>query len=235
MGNLDELQELSISQNNIGNYVARNLFLNLSRNCQNLKELYCFQCNFNSESDLGLDKLLNKSKNLTALNISDNALGNDIGKRIFNSLYENCNSIQELKFWNCGFSNGIAEHIAKFIASQTSLKQLSLSRNPIGDGFSKLFDSIYETKSNLTVILFEKCNLTSKIGTHLLKALRKQIYLTTLSFNCNELGDVLGKSIFSTLAQHCILLKNLKCSNCSMSENTTEMLMNITNENEYEL
>ncbi|CAD5126932.1 DgyrCDS14945 [Dimorphilus gyrociliatus] len=209
------LTKLFLSDNPIGTEVGKSIFENIKRNCTKLTALDLSNCGFQSGIGDVVGDAIGKQTLLTGLYLSDNPIGTEVGKSIFENIKTNCQKLKSINFNNCGFESGIGDVVGDAIGKQTLLTQLPLNHNAIGTEVGKsIFENIKTNCTKLTVIDFQNCGFESGIGHVVGDAIGKQTVLTWLSLRDNPIGTEVGKSIFENIKTNCTKLTVIDFKNC---------------------
>uniref|UniRef100_A0A8C1R006 Uncharacterized protein n=1 Tax=Cyprinus carpio TaxID=7962 RepID=A0A8C1R006_CYPCA len=128
--------------------------------------------------------------------------------------------LNKLQLCDCGLTEESCSALATVLKSNSSLKELDMSKNNLQDsGVEKLSQNGLESKNcTLEKLRLNDCNLTDKSCSALATVLRSDNNLKELNMNNNNLQD-------SGVIHLCTRLKNVKCkleilrlSDCSITE-----------------
>ena len=188
---------------------------------------------------------------VTELDISQNVKITEIGiAHVFQA-----NITSKLKARWCGISNLEMESLARALAANSTLEELDISRNNIGDEGIGHIGTALLTNTTLKILDISKCvqtvwlpeNLDTGGGgnhmngrVHICTALQKNTTLKTLNFSCCGLSDLVAESLARALAVNCTL-EELNISDNEIGDNgighigtallnnTTLKILNISN------
>ena len=199
------LEELNIELNEIsGNGIV--YFLK----CTTLKTLHI------SISDEGAESLarrLAENMSLDKLNISlDEISGNTVSQVTATALQTN-NILRTLSMVLCGISDDGAESLARALAVNSSLKELNISYNEIGDkGIAHIAMPLsLMTNTTLRKLDISSCSISDEGMDSLFGALAVNQSLEELNISENEFGDI-GMALITTALQTSSTLKLLETS-----------------------
>ncbi|CAD5126832.1 DgyrCDS14863 [Dimorphilus gyrociliatus] len=158
---------------------------------------------------------LERKSKLTELNLQNNPLGIDPGKRLFEFIIYNCQELTILSLSDCQIDLNIGHLVGEAIGKQTRLVQLNLQNNPLGTAVgSSLFKCIKENCALLEEIYLSNCEFDSNIGNVLGEAIGRQFGLAVLDLSKNPLGTEVGNSLFANIKENCTELIEIYLSDC---------------------
>lgn len=181
---------------------------------------------------------LKSNTTLTALNLSDNYIGDEGIKALAEGLENNTTLMHfELNDNNAHSYNyksaAIEKPFGEVLEKNTTLTTLSLSRNTIGYGRGKFLAKGLKKNITLIDLNLSYCSLNEEEGETFAKALKKNTTLTFLNLFQNSVEKKGGKAFADVLKSNTILksldLRN-NCSEglCSLEEDFVEALKNNT-------
>ena len=191
-------------------------------------------CHINSESAVKLAAVLCKKTTLKHLNLSHNPFGEHVEgvTAVAKMLVEN-KTLTELVLYNCHISSEGAVELAAALCKSTTLNDLNLSYNPIGEhveGVTAVAKMLVENKT-LTRLDLRDCHISSEGAVKLATALCKNSTLNHLYLNRNPIG-VEGASSMSDMLQHNTSLEYLDLRDDSVGEEGVHQLINSLKHNQ---
>ncbi|CAD5126872.1 unnamed protein product [Dimorphilus gyrociliatus] len=225
IGQLTYLKSISSSDNALTDYVGSCIFQSIQQICFQIVFLKFENCKFTSKIGYSFSNGIGQQTNLDVLHISGNRFGDDIGKNLFEKLYQNCQKLTYLAIKNCGFTCKIGNFLGNMIGRQKDLKVLDISDNNFGDDIGRvIFKNLNENCTKLCNLKCSNCGFTYRIGNIIGDAIGKQCSLITLSIKDNKLGDIVGKNIFSSMISECLNLEFLNVRNCDFTSNLSYII-----------
>ncbi|CAD5126882.1 unnamed protein product [Dimorphilus gyrociliatus] len=215
IGQQNDLEVLSICDNDFGDDIGKDLLEKIYKNCHKISCLTMGNCQFTSRIGNILPKAICQQKNLEILDISDNIIEDSIGTELFKSLENSCINLTKLDISNCGFTSEIGIILSDAIGQQTSLTSLIIQDNLLGDTIGKyLFSIIAKNNKKLELLNFSNCDFTTDVGYIMAEAIGSLKNLKILHCQDNKLGNYVGKHIFKQINENCRNIEKLICSNC---------------------
>ena len=193
------LEWLHIEQNNLSSESVASIITGLSNN-NSLRELDISGSHFSTANTLHLSSLLRERSKCT---------------------------LTSLRLQNCHISSEGAVELATALCKNTTLRELHLSGNPIGErveGVTAVATMLVENKS-LTWLGLRGCHISGQGAGELAAALCKNSTLQTVDLDCNPIG-VEGASSMSDMLQHNTSLRQLHMRDDSVGEEGVRQLMN---------
>ena len=187
---------------------------------------------------------------VTELNISGNKMITEIGI----AHVVQANITNKLKARSCGMSNLEMESLARALAVNSTLEELNISKNIIGDKGVGHIGTALLTNTTLKILDISNCvrivwfpehresygnHMNGRV--HICTALQKNSSLKTLNFSCCDISDLVAESLAGALAVNSTL-EELDISNnfnigdegighigTALLTNTTLKILNIHN------
>uniref|UniRef100_W5LVP7 NACHT domain-containing protein n=1 Tax=Lepisosteus oculatus TaxID=7918 RepID=W5LVP7_LEPOC len=161
------------------------------------------------------------------LDLSVDNLGDSGVKLLFAALRDpNC-KLTILKMRDCGLPERYCEDLASVFQSQhSSLRELELSDNKLGDSGVKLLSAaLRDPNCKLTTLWMENCGLTERCFEDLVSVLQSQhSSLRELDLSVNNLGDSGVKLLSAALRDPNCKLTTLRMEVCRLTERCCEDL-----------
>uniref|UniRef100_W5LXK1 FISNA domain-containing protein n=1 Tax=Lepisosteus oculatus TaxID=7918 RepID=W5LXK1_LEPOC len=167
---------------------------------------------------------------LRELDLSFNNLG-DSGVKLLSAALRDPNcKLTTLKILRCELTERCCEDLASALQSQhSSLRELSLSLNNLGDSGVKLLSAALRDPScKLTTLRMVRCGLTERCCEDLASALQSQLSsLRELDLSYNNLRDSGVKLLSAALRDPNCKLTTLKMEMCRLTERCCEDLASV--------
>ena len=195
-----------------------------------LTELYLQDCHISSEGAVELAAALYKNTTLKQLDLTHNPIG--VEGAVAKMLAEN-KTLTGLALRYCHISSEGAVELAAALCKNTTLRNLNLSHNPIGEhveGVTAVAKMLVENKT-LTELYLRYCYISSEGACELAAALCKNSTLKHLDLDHNPIG-VEGASSMSNMLQHNTSLVELYLSDYSVGEEGVHQLINSLKHNQ---
>ncbi|CAD5126334.1 unnamed protein product [Dimorphilus gyrociliatus] len=218
IGQQNELETLSLCNNDFRDDFGKNLFKKIYENCQKITCLTVGNCQFTSKIGKILSKAIYQQKNLEILDISNNKLQDSAGRELLKSLEDSCTNLTKLDISNCGFTSAIGLILGDAISQQTSLISLTIKNNPLGDIVGKhLFSSIAKNNNRIELLNFSNCEFTTDVGFVMAKAIGCLKNLKIFICQENNLGNYIGKHLFKKINENCRNIEKIDCNTCNFT------------------
>ena len=200
----------------------------LLRSTHSLERLHIDQNNLSSESVASIITGLSHNNSLRTLNISGSHFSTANRLHLSSLLREHSKcTLTSLRLRDCHISSEGAVELATALCKNTTLRELSLSGNPIGEhveGVTAVAAMLVENNS-LTGLGLEDCHISGQGAGELAAALCKNSTLQDLDLDRNPIG-VEGASSMSDMLQHNTSLTQLYICDDSVGEEGVHQLMN---------
>ncbi|XP_036418747.1 NACHT, LRR and PYD domains-containing protein 12-like isoform X2 [Colossoma macropomum] len=215
------LRELDLSYNDLQDSGVELLCTGLKSSCCKLEILRLAGCNLTLNSCVSLCSTL-KSANtlLIELDLSHNDLQDSGLELLSGGLKSSHCKLEILRLDNCNLSKHSCETLASVFSTNSLLRELDLSNNPLYDlGVELLSAGLMSSDCKLEVLRLAGCNLTSNACEMLCSALKStNSYLMMLDLSNNGIQD-LGVDLLSEgLKSSTCKLQILRLSGCSITE-----------------
>ncbi|XP_042301381.1 ribonuclease inhibitor [Sceloporus undulatus] len=185
-----DLTELKLNNNELGDSGVEVLSKGLLHPSCKLQKLWLQNCNLTEACCENLRSVLSSKSSLTELHLGDNTLGTSGVKVLCQGLLDpNC-QLENLHLEYCELSAENVEAISSALRTKSSLKELNLSNNSLGDAAVKqLCQSVLDTRCNLQTLRLENCDVTANSCEDLSTVLSTKPSLTELCIGENKIGD----------------------------------------------
>ena len=200
----------------------------LLQSTHSLERLDIGQNHLSSESVASIITGLRHNKSLTILDISGShfSMVNTLHLSSLLREHSKC-TLTSLRLRDCHISSEGAVELATALCKNTTLRELDLSGNPIGEhveGVTAVATMLVENKSLIELEL-EDCHISGQGAGELAAALCKNSTLQDLNLDRNPIG-VEGASSMSDMLQHNTSLSWLEIRDDSVREDGVRQLMN---------
>ncbi|XP_078514934.1 NACHT, LRR and PYD domains-containing protein 12-like [Lissotriton helveticus] len=213
------LTELDLSHNkDLGDAGLKKLCEGFKHpNCK-LQTLRLQWCSLTGSCCGDLASVLETNSSLTELDLSKNILRDAGVKRLCKGLkHPNC-KLETLRLDHCSLTSSCCEDLASVLETNTSLTELDLRWNELGDaGVKKLCEGLKHPNCKLQTLRLERCSLTGSCCGDLASALETNSSLTELDLRWNELGDAGVKKLCEGLKHPNCKLQTLRLNRCSLT------------------
>ncbi|XP_051992117.1 NACHT, LRR and PYD domains-containing protein 12-like [Xyrauchen texanus] len=217
--NSSSLRELDLSNNNLLDSGVKLLSDALKSPHCTLEILRFAACRFTDQCCESLSSVLQSSKSLRELDLSNNDL-QDSGVKLLSDALKSPHCILEiLRFAACRFTDQCCESLSSVLQSSKSLRELDLSNNDLQDsGVKLLSDALKSPHCILETLRFAACRFTDQCCESLSSVLQSSKSLRELDLSNNDLQDSGVKLLSDALkSPHCIL-EILRLSGCMVTE-----------------
>ena len=206
----------------------------LLKSSHSLQDLYIHHNNLSSESVASIITGLSHNSSLTTLDISNShfSMANVDSLASVLKDHSKC-TLTKLLLQDCHISSEGAVELAAALCKNTTLNDLNLSRNPIGEhveGVTAVVKMLVENKT-LTKLDLRDCHISSEGAVELAAALCKNSTLKRLNLDRNPIG-VEGASSMSDMLQHNTSLEQLDLCDDSVGEEGVHQLINSLKHNQ---
>uniref|UniRef100_H3ALU7 NACHT domain-containing protein n=1 Tax=Latimeria chalumnae TaxID=7897 RepID=H3ALU7_LATCH len=185
------LIELDLNVNTFGDSGIQVLCAGLKDpNCK-LQKLQLQECRLTDHCCWDLSTVLKTNSSLVELNLYDNNLRDSGVKRLSAGLMDQKCNLQKLRLRECGLTAGCCEDLCTILSTSTSLTQLDLNDNNLGDsGVKLLCAGVKNPNCKLRTLLLTDCRITAGCCEDLSSVIRTSLSLTELTLKQNNLGDL---------------------------------------------
>ncbi|XP_029951783.1 NACHT, LRR and PYD domains-containing protein 12-like [Salarias fasciatus] len=219
--NPSHLRELDLSYNYPGELGVRLLSERLQNPECRLEKLKLSSCGITEEGCTSLASALKSNpSHLRELDLSCNYPG-ELGVRLLSERLQNpeCR-LEKLKMPGCCLRSRCCQVFASALCSDSQLKELDLSRNPLQDlGAQLLSAGLGSSRCKLLILRLSSCGITEEGCTSLASALKSNpSHLRELDLSCNYLGELGVRLLSERLQNPKCRLEKLKLSSCGITE-----------------
>ena len=206
----------------------------LLKSSHSLQRLHIHNNNLSSESVASIITGLSHNSSLTTLNISNSHFNMANVDSLASVLKDHSKcTLTRLDLEDCHISSEGAVELAAALCKNTTLNDLNLGRNPIGEhveGVTAVAKMLAEN-TTLTKLHLWDCHISSEGAMELVAALCKNSTLKYLFLNRNPIG-VEGASSMSDMLQHNTSLEELHLCDDSVGEEGVHQLINSLKHNQ---
>ncbi|XP_008934215.1 PREDICTED: ribonuclease inhibitor-like, partial [Merops nubicus] len=209
------LQELSLSNNALGDAAIKQLCQGLMATTCNLKILQLENCGITSDSCGEISAVLSNKSSLTDLSVGDNKIG-DAGVALLcqGVMHPNC-KIQKLWLWDCDLTSASCKDLSRLMSTKETLNELSLIDNNLSDsGMEMLCEALKDPNCKLQELWLRECGLTTACCKAISSALSVNTHLKVLHVGENKLGDAGVELICEGLLHPTCNLQSLWLGHC---------------------
>ncbi|KAL1267322.1 hypothetical protein QQF64_032685, partial [Cirrhinus molitorella] len=224
--NSSHLRELSLSRNKLGDSVY--LLSDVLQNpyCK-MERLWLRCCGVTDEGCAALASALRLNpSHLRQLSLSGNKIG-DLGVKRLCAVLKNPHcKLEKLQLVDCGITGEGCAALASALRSNSShLRELSLSRNKLGDSVYLLSDVLQNPYCKMERLWLRCCGVTDEGCAALASALRSNpSHLRHLDLAGNKIGDLGVKHLCAGLKNPHCKLEKLQLMNCGVTDESCAAL-----------
>ncbi|XP_072891976.1 uncharacterized protein [Hemitrygon akajei] len=184
------LMELDLSRNKLGDSGVKVLSAALRNTECKIQKLWLAMVGLTDSGAEDLASALSTKPSLTKLDLSYNKLGDSGVKQLSAALRNPECKIRKLKLAMVDLTDSGAEDLVSVLSTNTSLTELDLSRNKLGDsGVKKLSAALRNTECKIQKLWLAMVDLTDSGARNLASALNTNPSLTELELRSNLLTD----------------------------------------------
>nr|KAF6398553.1 ribonuclease/angiogenin inhibitor 1 [Molossus molossus] len=185
-----ELKELVVNNNDIGEAGARTLCQGLADSVCPLESLKLESCGLTSANCQDLSGIVGAKASLRVLELGNNRLG-DVGvAELCSGLLSPSSRLRTLWLWECDITASGCRDLCRVLRAKESLKELSVAGNAVGDeGARLLCESLLGPGCRLESLWVKSCSLTAACCPHVSAMLAQNRTLQELQLSNNKLGD----------------------------------------------
>ncbi|XP_043537004.1 NACHT, LRR and PYD domains-containing protein 3-like [Chiloscyllium plagiosum] len=192
------------------------------RPCHEVQGLNLSYCGLGTEGIQRLASALHKCK---ALRLRGNNLTDNGVKLLSETLKREDCQIQILDLSSNDLSHTDAQELAKGLSSNSSLTQLNLSQNKLGDtGVTNVCEALSSPQCKIQSLLLCENLIRGKVVEKLMLTLSTNWSLTSLNLNKNKLGDQGIRLMIAALGQRSCTLQTLELEGNGITNAYTEDL-----------
>ncbi|CAD5126372.1 unnamed protein product [Dimorphilus gyrociliatus] len=234
IGRQKYLENLLLRSDEIGDDVAREIFVNIRDNCTNITTLIMKDIGVTNRIETAIGEAISKQTNLLNIDLSSNPLTSTVGRNIFESIYKNCHLIYRMHFDDCCFNHEIGDIVGKMIGKLENLSTLWLEHNSLGGDVGRvMFENMKLSCKKLVEIYLSDCHLTSKVGNLLGESFGRQKYLSIILIKGNCLGNEVGRVLFQNLRDNCCHIKKMGLGKCNFTDEIGQVLPQAIGKQKY--
>ncbi|XP_053418635.1 ribonuclease inhibitor isoform X1 [Nycticebus coucang] len=212
------LRELHLSDNPLGDAGLKLLCEGLLNPQCHLEKLQLEYCNLTAASCEFLASVLRAKPDFKELIVSNNDLGEAGVRTLCQGLKDSACTLEALKLENCGVTATNCRDLCSAVASKTSLQELDLGSNRLGDaGLAELCPGLLRPSSRLRTLWLWECGITAEGCRELCRVLCSLESLRELSLAGNELGDAGAQLLCESLLAPGCRLESLWVKTCSLT------------------
>ncbi|XP_072890975.1 NACHT, LRR and PYD domains-containing protein 12-like isoform X2 [Hemitrygon akajei] len=186
-------------------------------------------------TDSGAEDLasaLSTNTSLTELDLSNNKLGDSGVKLVSVALRNPECKIQRLRLWDVGLTDSGAEDLASALSTKSSLTELDLSYNKLGDSGVKLVSvALRNPECKIQKLELYNVGLTDSGAEDLVSALSTNPSLTELYLSNNDLGDSGVKLVSAALRNPECKIQKLWLNSVGLTDSGAEDLASVLSTN----
>ncbi|XP_054828523.1 ribonuclease inhibitor isoform X2 [Eublepharis macularius] len=212
------LTELKLNNNELGDSGLEKLCKGLMNPSCKLQKLWLQNCNLTKACCENLRSVLSTKPSLAELHLGDNRLGTSGVNVLCQGLLDpNC-QLQKLQLEYCELSARNTEALSAALRTKTSLNELNLSNNKLGDAAVKqLCEGVLDANCNLQSLQLENCRITASSCGDLGTVLSTKPSLKELCIGENKIGDAGAAHLCKGLLNPNCKLEKLWLWECDLS------------------
>ncbi|XP_072893822.1 ribonuclease inhibitor-like [Hemitrygon akajei] len=220
------LTELKLSANKLGDLGVKLMSAALRNLECKIQKLELERVGLTDSGAEDLASALSTNPSLTELNLSDNKLGDSGVKLVSAALRIPECTIQTLGLERVGLTDSGAKDLASALSTNTSLTELKLSANKLGDlGVKLMSAALRNLECKIQKLELERVGLTDSGAEDLASALSTNPSLTELNLGANKLGDSGVKLVSSVLINPECKIQTLRLWDVGLTDSGVEDLV----------
>lgn len=220
------MTSLDLGNNLIGEETGIRILKLMASNFVGFLRVYFENCNFTCAIQSALTNFIEKNKNLEVLDISNNFLGCEFGKDLFECLANVCSSMLIINCENCGFDKLLQKNIELFVKNNGNLEAVNLNNNSLTSIVGKsLFNSFSSAHCQIKEIQLENCELDENIQEEFINFIRNNKVLERINLKKNNL-KLVKKEVFEIIFDSCKRLKTFELNDCQLQISNMEFIVN---------
>ncbi|XP_072892488.1 NACHT, LRR and PYD domains-containing protein 3-like isoform X3 [Hemitrygon akajei] len=222
---LHKCQELRLGENELGDSGVKLVSVALRNAECKIQKLWLWDVSLTYSGAEDLASALSTNTSLTELDMSENELG-DSGVKLVSAALRNLEcKIQTLEMIDVGLTDSGAEDLVSALSTNTSLMELNLSNNDLGDSGVKLVSAaLRNPECKIQKLGLIDVGLTDSGAEDLASALSTNPLLTGLDLSENKLGDAGVKIVSVALRNPECKIQKLRLTHVSLTDSGTENL-----------
>ncbi|XP_064807886.1 NACHT, LRR and PYD domains-containing protein 3-like isoform X1 [Oncorhynchus masou masou] len=220
--NPSHLRQLDLSNNFLGDSGVKLLSALLEDTHCEIETLRLTDCYISEEAFVYLaSALISNPSHLRELDLTRNFGGDSGVKLLCAGLKDPCCKLEKLSLFCCNLSWECCEAMAAALCSTSSLRELDLSHNYLGNsGVTMLSAGLGNPHCKLMILRLCNCGMTEEGCASLATELRlNPSHLKDLDLSSNSPGDPGMNLLFAVLVDPCCKLEILTLDNCKLTEN----------------
>ncbi|KAI1237979.1 Ribonuclease inhibitor, partial [Lamprotornis superbus] len=184
------LTELHVGDNKLGTAGVKVLCQGMMNPSCKLQKLQLEYCELTADIVEALNAALQSKPTLKELSLSNNTLGDTAVKQLCRGLVEASCNLELLHLENCGITSDSCMEISAVLRNKSSLMDLSVGDNKIGDsGLALLCQGLMHPSCKIQKLWLWDCDLTSASCKDLSRLISTKETLTEISLIDNNLRD----------------------------------------------
>ncbi|KAL8170136.1 UNVERIFIED_CONTAM: hypothetical protein K2H54_064485 [Gekko kuhli] len=212
------LAELKLNNNELGDSGLEKLCKGLMNPSCKLQKLWLQNCNLTKACCENLRSMLSTKPSLTELRLGDNRLGTSGVKVLCQGLLDPKCQLQKLQLEYCELSPANAEALSSALRTKTSLTELNLSNNRLGDrAVKELCQGLLDANCSLQSLQLENCRITVASCGDLGTVLSAKPSLKELCIGENKIGDAGAALLCQSLLDPNCKIEKLWLWECDLS------------------
>ncbi|XP_072893968.1 NACHT, LRR and PYD domains-containing protein 3-like [Hemitrygon akajei] len=226
------LTELNLSGNELGDSGVKLVTAALRKSECKIQKLWLYGVGLTDSGAEDLASALSTNQTLTELELSGNELGDSGVKLVSASLRNPECKIQKLELVDVGLTDSGTDDLASALRTNSSLTELGLSGNELGDSGVKLVSAaLRNPECKIQKLGLYGVGLTDSGAEDLASALSTNQTLTELDLSVNELGDSGVKLVSAALRNPECKIQKLELRDVGLTDSGAEDLVSILSTN----